>query len=204
MNHDKWAVYIHTNKTNNKKYVGITSSCPPSKRWGYNGINYRGCIKFWNAIKKYGWNNFEHDILFTNLTMEEANAKEKELIAKYDTMHSGYNQEPGGILQGPRSIEAIEKIKKARAKQIITPEMVEKGASKRRGRKHSQEWCDNIRKGKWDKSRDVMCIETNTVYSCIAEASKITGIGYGTIRNSADRHERNIPSRNRGLHWKYM
>ena len=49
----KFLVYSHTNKINNKVYIGITSQAP-EKRWGKNGRNYAESIKFYNAIKKYG------------------------------------------------------------------------------------------------------------------------------------------------------
>jgi hypothetical protein len=43
-----WVVYVHINKTNNKKYVGI--SCNPVKRWN-NGNGYKNHKNFYNAIK---------------------------------------------------------------------------------------------------------------------------------------------------------
>jgi hypothetical protein len=55
-----------------------------------------------NAIMKYGWQNIEHKILYKNLSFEEANAKEIELIAKYKTNSCrygtiyGYNATDGG------------------------------------------------------------------------------------------------------------
>ena len=93
-----FCVYMHTNKLNGKKYIGQTCQKPKS-RWGIDGKKYRTSTHFWNAIQKYGWNNFEHDILYENLSLQEANEKEKELIAKYNTtdMNFGYNLEYGGI-----------------------------------------------------------------------------------------------------------
>ena len=64
MTDDKWTLYIHTNKINSKQYVGITSR-PVNQRWGSNGNNYlRDNTYFGNAIKKYGWDAFEHEIIY--------------------------------------------------------------------------------------------------------------------------------------------
>lgn len=87
---------MHTNKINNKKYVGITYQ-KPSLRWRSHGQGYKGCTYFYNAIKKYGWDNFEHKILLENLTEEEAEEKEIELIKFYGTqVPNGYNIDAGG------------------------------------------------------------------------------------------------------------
>lgn len=90
-----YTVYKHTNRKNGKVYIGITGR-KPEERWE-NGHGYYG-QPFYNAILKYGWNNFEHDILFSNLTEEEAKEKEIELIAEYKSSNSkyGYNASAGG------------------------------------------------------------------------------------------------------------
>lgn len=90
-----YCVYKHTNNINGKCYIGITSQ-QPNKRW-LNGYGYsKTQPKFYNAIKKYGWDNFTHEILFENLTLEEANQKEIELISLYNTREAGYNTSTGG------------------------------------------------------------------------------------------------------------
>ena len=79
-----YSVYQHINVINNKKYIGITKQVPEN-RWGNEGINYKNSPRFYNAILKYGWDNFIHEILYTNLTKEEACKKEIELIKENRT-----------------------------------------------------------------------------------------------------------------------
>lgn len=92
----KWCVYIHTNKINNKVYIGQTCD-KPTKRWK-NGKGYINNKHFWNAICKYGWENFNHIIFAENLTKEAACKMEKLLIALYNATdkNKGYNNAPGG------------------------------------------------------------------------------------------------------------
>lgn len=68
------------------------------RRSGTTGNGYINCIHFYNAIQKYGWDNFEHIVLIENLSLEMANIIEDELIKKYNTMNSlyGYNMVSGG------------------------------------------------------------------------------------------------------------
>lgn len=99
----RFFVYMHVNKINGKKYIGITGRDNPKWRWGQNGQKYHDSKYFYNAIQKYGWNNFEHIILFEKLTVQEAKEKEVELIAKYKTSERkyGYNITAGGDIYMP-------------------------------------------------------------------------------------------------------
>ena len=110
-----YCVYCHTNKINGKKYIGITiHGNNPEKRWGSNGIGYHD-TKFGRAIKKYGWDNFYHEIIASNLTKQEAENFEKLLIKKLKTYQRniGYNIDLGGNSLGSLSKEHKLKIKKA-------------------------------------------------------------------------------------------
>lgn len=91
-----FTVYMHINKINNKKYIGITSK-KPEDRWGLDGSNYRSQY-FNRAIQKYGWDSFEHIILYKDLSEEEAKQLEIKLIEEYNTMdpNLGYNRTIGG------------------------------------------------------------------------------------------------------------
>lgn len=110
-----YKVYSHTNKTNGKMYVGITKSSLKC-RWR-NGRGYNGY--FGKAISKYGWNNFEHELIASGLTKDEACNFEMLLISKLDLTNeiNGYNLHVGGTcgaLGVTPSNETREKISKAR------------------------------------------------------------------------------------------
>ena len=91
-----YKVYKHTNKINGKIYIG-TTKIELKYRWN-NGKGYKTNEEFTYDINKYGWSNFEHEVLFDNLTKEEAEWLEKMYIALYDTTNEekGYNQSFGG------------------------------------------------------------------------------------------------------------
>lgn len=93
---NKWIVYVHTCLINQKSYVGITSQ-KPECRWGVNGAGYKKQA-FYNAIQKYGWDNFEHKIVAENLSEKDAKELEISLIDKLQThiYKNGYNVSLGG------------------------------------------------------------------------------------------------------------
>lgn len=92
----KYCVYKHT-CPNGKVYIGITCQ-EPKYRWGKDGNKYENNEHFSRAIKKYGWNNISHDILFDGLSKDEACRLECELISKYQCNDPkfGYNMTNGG------------------------------------------------------------------------------------------------------------
>lgn len=96
MSDKTYCVYIHTNKINGMKYIGLTCQAP-QERWR-NGEGYRENTRFYRAIQKYGWENFEHEIVAQGLAAEEAYALESRFIAVFETTSKckGYNYLPGG------------------------------------------------------------------------------------------------------------
>lgn len=92
---NEYSVYIHTNKINGKKYIGITKQ-KPERRW-QNGHGYENTY-FGNAIKKYGWDNFTHEVILSQLPKDIACNIECALIAQFKTTNRvyGYNISEGG------------------------------------------------------------------------------------------------------------
>lgn len=87
-------IYIYTNKINGKQYIGQTS-CSLKKR--HMQHLHQNETYFDKALKKYGFENFNLDILEDNIfDAEELNQKEIYYIDKFDTFNNGYNMTRGG------------------------------------------------------------------------------------------------------------
>lgn len=89
-------------------YVGITSQ-KPERRWGGNGCKYNKSV-FRNAINKYGWNNFLHEVVFQGLSKDDATYLESLLIKCFNTkIPNGYNMTDGG--EGASGYEIPDDVK---------------------------------------------------------------------------------------------
>lgn len=118
-------IYCIENKINRKKYIGQTSKTYPSERLGMHRFNARNNVNsyLYNAMRKYGEDNFEFKILIHNIPIEKLNFYEILWIKKLQTKApNGYNMTDGGEgTRGfvpwnkgiPRSKETIEKLKKS-------------------------------------------------------------------------------------------
>ena len=174
MEQGTYSVYIHKNKINNKVYVGITKQ-NPKERWR-NGEGYKQSPRFYNAIKKYNWDNFDHIILYSNLTQEEAMEKEKELIKEYNSNDEnyGYNLTSGG----EKHYIFTEEVKEKLRQQKIGENNPQYGKPRTDEQKIKQskiikELC--MQGG--NHCKKVKCIETDIIYYSCKEAARNTGAG---------------------------
>lgn len=119
MNAENFKVYKHTTPSG-KVYIGITKQ-DVKQRWR-DGNGYKTQTLFYRAIEKYGWENINHEILFENLTQEQANQKEIELIRQYRSNDAafGYNIDNGGNAVGTFSEEHIRKMILAQNNPALT------------------------------------------------------------------------------------
>ena len=122
----EYCVYVHTNKINGKKYVGITCR-KPSKRWKA-GSAYRNNPYFYNAIQKYGWDGFTHDVIMSGLSRQSACEWERFYIKHWDTTNkkNGYNISLGG--EGVLSVsdETRKKQSASAKRRYENPEEIQK------------------------------------------------------------------------------
>lgn len=96
-------VYILTCNATGKRYVG--KSANSKRRWN-NGKGYKTCPLINEAIQKYGWDNFTHEIRLTGLTKDEAKEREDFYMALFRTTDPryGYNiQRRSGDTRGKNS-----------------------------------------------------------------------------------------------------
>ena len=218
-----YTVYKHQNKINGKIYIGITMQ-EPEKRWGNNGINYKTSPHFYAAIQKYGWNNFDHDILFENLTHDEACSKEQELIEYYNSMNRefGYNSTSGGDifimneetkqkishsmmgntngLGHPCSDEKKRKISESQKGRTFTEEHKQKlsTAAKQRHVPCSEEKKKKLSQN-YPNKRKVYCEELDTIYESVQECGRQLGIPATNITKLCNGRGKTL----KGYHLRY-
>ena len=138
----EWIVYVHVNKINGKRYVGITSKSNPNHRWN-SGRGYKENPFFYSAIEKYGWDKFEHIILYSGVNEAFAKEKETELIRLYKTQDRdfGYNMTSGG--DGTPGFHPSDqtraKLSKARRRENLSEETLKRRSDGLRGRKFTEE-----------------------------------------------------------------
>lgn len=201
-----FTVYRHT-APNGKVYIGITSQML-CKRWA-NGRGYRNNFHFANAIKKYGWKNIKHEVLYTDLTQEEAERREIELIAEYDSTDpdKGYNRDFGGKAKAQLSEEAKKKISDSHIGRTnyVRGENHPMYGHKRElcptyQRKHTAEEREKMSANNTHKIA-VVCVESGVVYDSAESAAKAAKAHRGAILNCC----RKTPHYNTagGLHWAF-
>ncbi len=126
MDEKDYIVYIHINRNTHKTYIGMTKQ-KPEYRWNY-GKGYMKNVNFFNEILKYGWDNFDHIILFKNKTQKEAEELErlfiKILLSNNDEF--GYNTDNGGITGEVRSEKTKQKISEIVKNREISEETRQK------------------------------------------------------------------------------
>ena len=92
-------IYKVTCLITNKIYIGQTTTYLGNRKGLHkHRALYQNDYKnhFHNAIRKYGWENFQWEIIDYAQTFEELNEKEKYWIKYYNSIEQGYNILGGG------------------------------------------------------------------------------------------------------------
>ena len=191
----KYILYEHRNKINGKRYIGITNN--KTKRWYGKGKHYDGCPYFFAAIRKYGWDNFEHNVLIYDLTREEASRLEKHYIEMFKTCDKafGYNLAEGGV----NAPTMLGKHHSKETKRKMSEAQRGKKQTEEQKRRHS-EYMTGLMVGKRNhKSRAVKCINTGEVFESMRIAAQAKGVLQPKIWKCCNGEA----SHTHGLRWEY-
>lgn len=102
----KYIVYRHLSKTSGKSYIGYTKFTMQERlHKHYTNAIYGIDSQFYRAIRKYGIDDFQSEILYTTEDLQEALDQEKHFIEKFNTYKEGYNATLGGT--GGNCIEGL-------------------------------------------------------------------------------------------------
>lgn len=98
-----YSIYKSTNKVNGKVYIGFASNLAKRKyRHKHYALIKKTTNHFYTAIRKYGWDNFEWQIIYQSKDKNHClNNMEKFFIEEYKTYVgfddcNGYNMTLGG------------------------------------------------------------------------------------------------------------
>ena len=209
---NNYKVYIHK-FPNGKAYIGITRQ-EPKIRWG-GGNGYVRNEYMYRAIKKYGWENIEHIILFDGLSEEDACEIEKSLIKKYRTNEKefGYNIESGG--QCSNLAESTkQKLREAHIGKSASEETREKMRASRKRflsenpeyyKKNSENIMCAVEKAAELKRKSVIQYDLDgnflAVWNSTREAERVLGIYHSHIAKCCNK----VPKYNTagGYRWEY-
>ena len=204
-----YTVYMHTSPKG-KRYIGITCR-KPEYRWNH-GRGYQKNQHFFNAILKYGWDNFEHTIIASDISKEEACSLEQTLIEKHQTHNPkfGYNRSTGGECGGLGVVFSDERRRKVGEahKGMTHTEDVKKRLSEahkglptwNKGRSWTAEEKQTMAEAQKTR-KAVICIETGIIYLGVRDAERQTGINRCSIKDCC--HGRKHNKSAGGYHWAY-
>lgn len=186
----QWCIYKHTSPSG-KSYIGMTSKTP-EKRW-LNGKGYNPNTKFGQAIIKYGWDNFSHEILENNIpSLSQAQQREIYYINFFDTFTNGYNSTLGGDNVAPDIIIKHQVIchetQKIFESTVAAAEYYDvahsqigracKTGNKVKGQhfvyleEYSPDWQPKDGRTNISKMRAVFCVERKEIFPSVREAAR--------------------------------
>ncbi len=135
-------IYRATNTVNGKIYIGKTTMSL-GVRWKEHlrAVRKGSEYYFHKAIRKYGSDAFQLEVLHTAQTINELNAMETRFILSHQSHISekGYNLTLGGEGMVPNE-EVREKLRQANKGKKPSPQCIAAARVVRLGSKHTEEW----------------------------------------------------------------
>ena len=130
-------IYKATNKTNGKCYVGQTIKSLNKRKYYHNWDSKRHNHKFACAIKKYGIDGFNWEVICEDILEKHLDEYEVFYIDFYSSFRMGYNCSEGG--KAHRGYKHTDKTRRKISKAL-------------KGKKRTEEHCKNLSKNHSDVS----------------------------------------------------
>lgn len=183
----RWIIYMYT-FPNGKRYIGKTSTSLKDRQGGANWVGYSHCTVLMKAVKKYGINNIEQEILFEGEMTDEYSSRLEQICIllfktncrRFKDPQYGYNTTDGG--EGTIGHHHTEESKK---------KMSESKKGKMVGENHPN-------------SKPIYCIELDMTFVSGGEAERYTGVGRKIISQALHSRKKNTSGGCTGfdvLHW---
>lgn len=205
-----YSVYMHT-VPNGKRYIGMTAK-RPEERWAGRYTNNK---QFRADICLYGWENIKHEVLFSGLSRAEAEEKERELIAAYDSTNpcNGYNIAKGGpsnsgyhhseetknkirssLLGVPHTDERNKNSAAAQKRIWSNPDYRKKMSAAHVGKNRGGDHPFSKRVNQFD-------LQGNFIqsFSCITDAERLLGIDHRMISDCCNKKQKTC----KGYKWEF-
>ena len=195
-----YEIYGITNLVNNKIYIGQTKQ-GYRRRFIQHLCPSEGCPLFRNAVKKYGRQNFECELIDIAETQAEANEKEKMWIKALGTYkpENGYNLSMGGVI-GSFNEDTLRRMSEAHKgdKNYFYGKHHTDETKKIMSEKKKGLYCGE----KHPKARKVRCIDTGEIFNTIKDAEIKYNVSHGKISEvCAGKHGRKTAG---GFKWEWV
>ncbi len=109
-------VYKITNQKNGKIYIGISTNSA-KRRWTEHKSRFNlgeRDHKLYQAMKKYGIENFDYEVIHETDNSKELSFLESQYIEKFDSFNNGYNMTCGDVVVSDETKQKLSKIFKGR------------------------------------------------------------------------------------------
>ena len=194
-----YIIYMHKNLINNKVYIGQTNQTLTARC--KNGEGYIDSPKFYNAIQKYGWNNFEHIILEKDIvSVDEADEKERYWIKYYNSIEDGYNISEGGG-KHPRGKEFAKRVSEGQKENWVNNiQRKEKARQKKLKDWQNPDYRNKFLGSNNGNASKVKCIELNKIFNTVKEAAEYVKTSRQNITGACKGRQNTAA----GYHWEYV
>lgn len=188
-------IYCYTSPSG-KQYIGQTWNEIKRKNDHKNGR--RKCA-FYDAIKKYGIDNFKYELLHESDNQQELDfLEDMEIMTRNTLVPNGYNIRRGGS-HGKHS-EASKKLSSISHKGKKLPGVSIANRGRRRTEEQRRAQSKRTKGANNPRAVKVLCLETGIIYSTVKEAAeKINCRNKAGISKCCKRGKGTVG----GFHWTY-